>query len=169
MHYDLLHDLLQNVEISGLGNDLVHLVAPRFLNELLFGVAGDRYNCWLWQVILPDEVANIVSGFVTVHDRHLAVHQDQTIHKLWGVTRIRDAECILDHFERLISVKCLVNQGLYTLKSHLRQLDGQAQYVVRFVVHDEDTPLHVLQAWLVVEVVALRMDDLTDLVVSSLH
>ena len=42
-------------------------------------MAGDGYNHWLEETFGVDEVSDPLGRFVTIHYRHLTIHQDQRV------------------------------------------------------------------------------------------
>lgn len=114
-------------------------------------MSSDGHDDRLRQVVRFQETTDAVTGFVAVHDRHRAIHEDQTV-ELWGV--VVSLVGSLHHLEGLGSVECLVDEGFYAFEAHLVQLHGQTQNVIGLVINDQDASFHILVLELLILIVA---------------
>ena len=118
----LSHDLFQNFEIGGLAHHFVHLMAPSLLDESLFGVTCACNNKWLWHIVGLKIMAYFVCCLISIHDRHRAVHEYETVVLL---RQFHVLVCALHQLNGLIAVVCLVYDIFDTSETHLGKLNCQ--------------------------------------------
>ena len=59
------------------GEDLVHSAVDSSFDICFFSMSGDRSNNRLWKVVSEQVLSYFRGSLVPVHERHVAIHQDQ--------------------------------------------------------------------------------------------
>jgi len=83
-------NLSYNFNISGFGNNLIHLVLPRHFNIFILCMACKSNNHWLHEIYISNILSNSIRCIVTIHNGYATVHKYQPIREIFLF------ECILN-------------------------------------------------------------------------
>ena len=73
------NNFLENIRIYWFRQYLVYAMEPRPFDVVLFDVPSTGHDLGLWYIIFLVEVADLLGDFITVHDRHTNVGDDEAI------------------------------------------------------------------------------------------
>lgn len=101
--YHLLEDANHHVCRDRLRHNLIHLVSPGLIYVLGFCVAGARDYHRLLQIIFVMELSDVFRAVVTIHNRHITIHENNAV----GATI---SAGVLDDVERVLAVSRPINE-----------------------------------------------------------
>ena len=73
------NNLLQNICRDGLWQNFVHSAVYGSINVLCLGVSSHCQDNWLRYILIIKERPYLIGRLVSVHEGHVAVHQNQVI------------------------------------------------------------------------------------------
>ena len=91
------------------------------------------YN-WLWQVFTINVLSYLCCCFISIHDRHVAIHKDQVIAAILVVVGFNIFDDLVQGF---LTIICVIAFVIWILETKHIKYDPNSHSVVWFIINNQ--------------------------------